>query len=99
MFAATKRIAKLLSEEGFALIHQGKKDNIQLSLVGQRTMPWVIFEDRTTSGMARLGSRRISSGPAEVVSDIAARKFECEKISQEFRETARGTLDDLFGSL
>ena len=56
-FAATKEMAKLLGEEHFTcLFHQGERDNIQLSLVGDRTLLTVMFDDRTTVGMVRLYS-------------------------------------------
>jgi predicted regulator of Ras-like GTPase activity (Roadblock/LC7/MglB family) len=98
-FAATKQMAKLLGEEEFALMfHQGKKDNIQLSLVGQRTILAVIFDDRTTLGMVRLYSSQVSSKLSQVFDDISARKSEGEKISQEFGQAAKGKLDDIFGA-
>jgi len=47
-FGATKEMAKILGEEEFtALFHQGASDNIQLSLVGNRTILTVIFDDST----------------------------------------------------
>jgi predicted regulator of Ras-like GTPase activity (Roadblock/LC7/MglB family) len=98
-FAATKQMAKLLGEEEFALMfHQGKKDNIQLSLVGERTILAVIFDDRTTLGMVRLYSSQVSSKLAQVFHDISVRKSEGEKISQDFGTAARGKLDDIFGN-
>mgnify|MGYP003338141122 CR=1 FL=1 len=54
-FAATKEMARLLGEEEFtAMFHQGERDNIQLSLVGDRTLLTILFDDRTTVGMVRL---------------------------------------------
>jgi predicted regulator of Ras-like GTPase activity (Roadblock/LC7/MglB family) len=98
-FAATKQMAKLLGEDEFALMfHQGKKDSIQLSLVGERTILAVIFDDRTTLGMVRLYSSQVAGKLGQVFSDIALRKSEGEKISQEFGQAARGKLDDIFGS-
>jgi predicted regulator of Ras-like GTPase activity (Roadblock/LC7/MglB family) len=98
-FAATKQMAKLLGEDEFALMfHQGKKDNIQLSLVGERTILAVIFDDRTTLGMVRLYSSQVASKLGQVFHDIADRKRDGEKISQEFGEAARGKLDDIFGN-
>ena len=98
-FAATKQMAMLLGEEEFALMfHQGKKDNIQLSLVGERTILAVIFDGRTTLGMVRLYASQVSSKLAELFSEIAERKSEGEKISQEFGQAAKGKLDDIFGS-
>ena len=98
-FAATKQMAKLLGEEEFSIMfHQGKKDNIQLSLVGERTILAVIFDDKTTLGMVRLYASQVSSKLAELFSEIADRKSEGEKISQEFGQAAKGKLDDIFGS-
>jgi predicted regulator of Ras-like GTPase activity (Roadblock/LC7/MglB family) len=98
-FAATKQMAKLLGEEEFALMfHQGKKDNIQLSLVGERTILAVIFDERTTLGMVRLYSSQVSSKLATVFKEISVRKTEGEQISQAFGQAARGKLDDIFGS-
>lgn len=98
-FAATKQMAKLLGEEEFSVMfHQGKKDNIQLSVVGARTILAVIFDDRTTLGMVRLYSRQVSSKLAKVFDEISERKSEGERISQEFSQAAKGKLDDLFGN-
>jgi predicted regulator of Ras-like GTPase activity (Roadblock/LC7/MglB family) len=98
-FAATKQMAKLLGEEEFSIMfHQGKKDNIQLSLVGERTILAVIFDDKTTLGMVRLYASQVSSKLAELFAEIAERKGESEKISQEFGQAAKGKLDDIFGS-
>jgi predicted regulator of Ras-like GTPase activity (Roadblock/LC7/MglB family) len=61
-FAATKEMARLLGEEEFSvLFHQGKKDNIQLTLIGERTLLAVIFDDRTTVGMVRLYATEASA--------------------------------------
>ena len=98
-FAATKQMAKLLGEEEFSIMfHQGKKDNIQLSLVGERTILAVIFDDKTTLGMVRLYASQVSSKLGELFSEIHERKSEGEKISQEFGQAAKGKLDDIFGS-
>ena len=98
-FAATKQMAKLLGEEEFSIMfHQGKKDNIQLTLVGERTILAVIFDDKTTLGMVRLYSSQVASKLADVFSDIADRKTEGEQISKEFGDAAKGKLDDIFGN-
>jgi predicted regulator of Ras-like GTPase activity (Roadblock/LC7/MglB family) len=98
-FAATKQMAKLLGEEEFSIMfHQGRKDNIQLSLVGERTILAVIFGDQTTLGMVRLYASQVSVKLAGIFADIANRKSEAEKISRDFGRDARGRLDDIFGS-
>jgi len=54
-FAATKHMAFILGEEGFLnLFHQGKRANIQVTLIGNRTILAVVFDDTTTIGMVRL---------------------------------------------
>ncbi len=54
-FAATKHMALILGEEGFLnLFHQGKRANIQVTLIGNRTILAVVFDDTTTIGMVRL---------------------------------------------
>ncbi len=53
-FAATKEMARLLGENEFAILfHQGKRDSIQLQLIGQRTLMAVLFDGRTNLGMVR----------------------------------------------
>ena len=54
-FAATKHMAMILGEESFLnLFHQGKSANIQVTLIGNRTILAVVFDDSTTIGMVRL---------------------------------------------
>ncbi len=54
-FAATKQMAIMLGEDTFLnLFHQGKRANIQVTLVGNRTILAVVFDDSTTIGMVRL---------------------------------------------
>jgi predicted regulator of Ras-like GTPase activity (Roadblock/LC7/MglB family) len=54
-FAATKQMALILGENTFLnLFHQGKRANIQVTLVGERTILAVVFDDKTTIGMVRL---------------------------------------------
>lgn len=100
-YAATKEMARLLGEEEFSvLFHQGKKDNIQLSLVGDRTLLAVIFDERTTVGMVRLYSTEVAKKLSGLFNDITTRKAGTggtEQIDKKFGEAASGRLDDLFG--
>src|ERR1043166_2187551 len=71
-FAATKQMAKLLGEAGVSIMYQkGKKNNLQRSLVGERTILAVIFDDKTTLGMVRLYASQVSSKLAELFAEIA----------------------------
>jgi predicted regulator of Ras-like GTPase activity (Roadblock/LC7/MglB family) len=54
-FAATRQMATILGEDTFLnLFHQGKRKNIQVTLIGNRTILSVVFDDTTTIGMVRL---------------------------------------------
>ena len=101
-FAATREMAKILGEEEFsALFHQGKSDNIQLSIVGDRALLTAIFDESTTIGMVRL----YASEAAKRLAAIFRRK-ETEAAREvpvsgdgdaQFRVGTTGALDDLFG--
>jgi predicted regulator of Ras-like GTPase activity (Roadblock/LC7/MglB family) len=101
-FAATKEMARLLGEDEFtALYHQGRRDNIQLSLVGDRTLLTVLFDDRTTLGMVRLYAAESTKKLEAVFDDILANggagKDADEDLSADYSDSAQGTLDDVFG--
>jgi len=99
-FAATKEMARVLGEDEFSILfHQGKTDNIQLSLVGNRTLLTVIFDDSTTIGMVRLYANETSKRLMEVF-DKAMATTEAppgEEIDEGFSESARSRLDDVLG--
>jgi predicted regulator of Ras-like GTPase activity (Roadblock/LC7/MglB family) len=104
-FAATREMAKLLGEAEFsALFHQGKSDNIQLSLVGERALLTAIFDDATTVGMVRLYAaeaakrlavlfqrKQANAGTQPATAGVAGAD------ETTFRRGANSTLDNLFG--
>lgn len=97
-FASTKEIARLVGEPEFSvLFHQGKKDHIHISLVGERSILVVIFDDRTTIGMVRLYAREIGEELANILSraEDGERATE-EEIGSEFTDSAENRLDDIF---
>jgi len=98
-FAATKAVAQQLGETEFAVIfHQGKNENIHISLVAERALAVVIFDDRTTLGMVRLYAEEL----AQKLTDAMMRAFERnkdknEKFGADFADAADQALDDFFG--
>ena len=100
-FAATREMARILGEEEFsALFHQGRKDNLQLSLVGSRTILTVLFDDSTTIGMVRLYSAEAGRKLGSLFRKILTRGSaapEGEEIGENFQTAAVSTLDDVFG--
>lgn len=98
-FAATKEMARLLGEEEFtALFHQGERDNIQLSLVGDRTLLTILFDDRTTVGMVRLYANETAKKLADVYRTALERSASGDgpTLDKSYNASARKTLDNLF---
>ncbi len=102
-FAATREMARILGEDEFsALFHQGRKDNLQLSLVGTRTILGVLFDDTTTIGMVRLyaaeTARKLSSTFRKIIARADADPTGgSSDIGAGFSEAAANTLENVFG--
>jgi predicted regulator of Ras-like GTPase activity (Roadblock/LC7/MglB family) len=97
-FASTKEIARLVGEPEFSvLFHQGKRDHIHISLIGERTILVVIFDDRTTIGMIRLYAKEISETLQEILNNAGKKTREKNlEIDAEFSSSAEDKLDDIF---
>jgi predicted regulator of Ras-like GTPase activity (Roadblock/LC7/MglB family) len=98
-FAATREMARLLGEEEFTILsHQGKKDHIQLTLIGERCIMATFFDDKTTIGMVRLYAQEASKKLNAIFREIGERKSQpLETIGEDFGTHAQGALDDVFG--
>lgn len=97
-FAATREMARILGEEEFSVMfHQGERDNIQLNLVGDRTILTVIFDEQTTVGMVRLYATEASRKLVETF-ERRAEEGETEKVTlgEDYEQSARDRLDSLF---
>jgi predicted regulator of Ras-like GTPase activity (Roadblock/LC7/MglB family) len=99
-FASTKEIARLVGEPEFSILfHQGKKDHIHMSIVGERSILVVIFDDRTTIGMVRLYAKETASELTKIFDQISKKtgaRAGNTSISGEFAEAAQDRLDDIF---
>src|ERR1700739_1279035 len=59
--AATDGLARLLGEKEFSILfHEGEKDNIHISIVAQRVILVVIFDERSSLGLVRLRVKKAS---------------------------------------
>lgn len=94
--AATGGLAQLLGEKEFAIqFHEGERDNIHISLVGQRVILVVIFDERSSLGLVRLRVRKCClelAGIFEVIHQKAA-----ESGNTVFSEITDDDIDNLFG--
>jgi predicted regulator of Ras-like GTPase activity (Roadblock/LC7/MglB family) len=100
--AATGGLAKLLGEKEFSILfHEGEKDNLHISLVGDRVILVVIFDARTSLGLVRLRVKRTSESLLRIFDDIA-RKTDRDKAvagvpgDTLFAEITEADIDNLF---
>jgi predicted regulator of Ras-like GTPase activity (Roadblock/LC7/MglB family) len=72
--AATDGLAKLIGEKEFSILfHEGRKDNIHISIVGQRLILVVIFDERSSLGLVRLRVRKASVGVEVILNEMEAK--------------------------
>ena len=75
--AATDGLAKLLGEQGFTILfHEGQKDNIHISIVGELAILVVIFDQRTSVGLVRLRVKQSSPVLEKILTTAMHRRDE-----------------------
>lgn len=99
--AATGGIARLLGEQEFTILfHEGAKDNIHISLIGQRIILVVIFDQRSSIGLVRLRVRKSSEVLAKIFEEIATKSekehAEGKLPESPFAEISDEDIDNLF---
>ncbi len=97
--AATDGLAKLIGEKEFSILfHEGKKDNIHISIVGQRLILVVIFDERSSLGLVRLRVRKAAAEIERVLSQMMdkAREQGAEEVASPFAEITDEDIDALF---
>ena len=101
--AATDGLARLIGEKEFSILfHEGEKDNIHISIVAQRVILVVIFDERSSLGLVRLRVKKASQELNDVFARIMA-KVEREKaqagtagFESPFAEITDEDIDSLF---
>lgn len=92
--AATGGIARLLGEREFTILfHEGEKDNIHISLVGQRVILVVIFDQRSSIGLVRLRVKKATENLAHIFDDIS-KKTEQERLEGKLTESPFAEISD-----
>jgi predicted regulator of Ras-like GTPase activity (Roadblock/LC7/MglB family) len=99
--AATGGMAKLIGEKEFSILfHEGEKDNIHISVIGQRVILVVIFDQRSSLGLVRLRVKKASEILGRIFEDIvskAEREREEGKVPESpFAEISDEDIDNLF---
>ena len=100
--AATDGLAKLIGEKEFSILfHEGERDNIHISLVAQRVILVVIFDEKSSLGLVRLRVKKASL-ELEKVFETILRKAEEERgnlagrFDSPFAEITDEDIDSLF---
>ncbi|MCG3111699.1 MAG: roadblock/LC7 domain-containing protein [Candidatus Manganitrophus sp. SB1] len=99
--AATGGMAKLLGEKEFSILfHEGERDNVHISLIGDRVILVVVFDQRSSLGLVRLRVKKSSEVFTQIFSKIID-KVEKEKETKNsrspFAEITEDDIDRLFG--
>lgn len=95
--AATGGLAKLLGEREFSvLFHEGERDNIHISLIGQRVILVVVFDGRSSLGLVRLRVKRASNELDVIFQSLVKKTESGEVASSPFAEITDADIDNLF---
>ena len=94
--AATGGIAKLLSEKEFSgQFHEGEKTHIHISIVAQRVILVVLFDERSSLGLVRLRVRKASEELGRILEQLV-RKMETSPTPSVLTEITDEDIDNLF---
>jgi predicted regulator of Ras-like GTPase activity (Roadblock/LC7/MglB family) len=97
--AATDGLAKLIGEKEFSILfHEGRKDNIHISIVGKRLILVVIFDERSSLGLVRLRVRKASADIERVLNEMESKALEvgAQETVSPFAEITDDDIDALF---
>ena len=97
--AATGGLAKIVGEEEFPVhFHQGQRDNLHMTLIAQRMILVVVFDDRSSLGLVRLRVKKTGAELARIFEDIhkKADQAEARGGGTPFAEITDEDIDNLF---
>ena len=96
--AATGGLAKIIGEEEFPThFHQGQRDNLHISMIAQRMIMVVIFDDRSSLGLVRLRVKKAAAELARTFEDIQKKSERAASgEGSPFAEITDDDIDNLF---
>ncbi len=99
--AATDGLAKLIGEKEFSILfHEGERDNIHISLVAQRVILVVIFDERSSLGLVRLrvkkASLELEKAFESILNKAASERYPQGQFESPFAEITDEDIDSLF---
>lgn len=94
--AATSGLAKLIGENEFPnQFHEGEKDNLHLSIVAQRAILVVMFDQRSSLGLVRLRVKKTSEELTRIFTAMIV-KAQSQAQATPFAEITDDDIDNLF---
>ncbi len=96
--AATGGLAKIIGEQDFPVhFHQGVKDNLHITMVANKWILVVVFDERSSLGLVRLRVKKATADMNRVFEDLQ-KKAEAEAASgsSPFAEITDDDIDNLF---
>lgn len=94
--AATGGIANLLAEKEFSgQFHEGERTNIHISIVGQRVILVVLFDERSSLGLVRLRVKKAAANLTNILEDLV-KKSETQAPSAVLAEITDEDIENLF---
>lgn len=95
--AATSGLAKIVGEEEFPIhFHQGQRDNLHMTLVGDRMILVVVFDERSSLGLVRLRVKKAGAELAKVFEEVRKKTESAMHSASPFAEITDDDIDNLF---
>ncbi len=97
--AATGGLAKLIGEKEFSILfHEGERDNLHISIVAQRVILVVIFDQRSSLGLVRLRVKKAGDELSDIFNSLLVKvEQEQEAVAESpFAEITDEDIDNLF---
>ena len=100
--AATDSLARLIGEKDFStLYHEGEKDNLHLSMVGDRVILVVIFDERSSLGLVRLRVKKHAAELGAALERMRQKSLKAKSgkaAASPFTDITDEDIDSLFGN-
>jgi predicted regulator of Ras-like GTPase activity (Roadblock/LC7/MglB family) len=96
--AATGGLAKIIGEQDFPVhFHQGVKDNLHVTMVANRWILVVVFDERSSLGLVRLRVKKATADMNRIFEDLKKKAdAEAASGSSPFAEITDDDIDNLF---
>lgn len=95
--AATSGLAKIIGEKEFPhVFHEGEKDNLHLSLVGQKVILLVMFDKRSSLGLVRMKVKKAAEDLAIILAAMDSKAEKQLKASSFISDVSDEDIDNLF---